>query len=621
MRFLRFRGAVLAATAAVRLGRTRFVGRNDRTGVSLRPRSSHGRARSATRSPCPGRRHRRRHGPAAPICRGCRRRSTFPPASVARVEVVTLETEPVADRRFDPNHRTVGHGMGPFRARRPNRSSSPAPASSPSRWQRSAPRAGSAAVTSPTYASPRALGRREPRARARDPRRVRLHLESDTRQPLMRERIPEWEATDRRPCGADRSAAVGRVRRRKHSGFSATQIPSVLGSPVQYVIITNDALAAEFQRLADWKTQSGVPAVVRTLSFIQQQYPSGLGRRRADPRLHPRRLRALGHQVGAARRRHRASCPRATPAPRYYGGEDIACDMYFSCLDGNWNADGDRIYGEGILGESEPGDAVDLLPRGVRRPRAGGDRWRTRSSSSTRRSSTRGRRSATTRTACCSSPRCCSRRTGCPATPIAARRRRSWSRSCCLRSTTNPDMRYARLYQNYTDPAGQPGALHETREAVIDSLNLGYNISVHVGHGYRNVMSVGDGNLNNADALGAHQRQPAHQPVRHQLHVERDRLPVHRRGVPARAQRRRRHQRRLDALRLPVRRDATSRRSTSGWCSRTASPRSARRRRRQKLPFVELLGRTTTPYRWTAVHAAAARAIPSCGSGPGRRAR
>ena len=46
----------------------------------------------------------------------------------------------------------------------------------------------------------------------------------------------------------------------------------MLGSPVAYVIVTSDALAGEFQRLADWKTQAGVPAVVRTLSFIRQEY-------------------------------------------------------------------------------------------------------------------------------------------------------------------------------------------------------------------------------------------------------------------------------------------------------------------------------------------------------------
>ena len=33
-----------------------------------------------------------------------------------------------------------------------------------------------------------------------------------------------------------------------------------------------------------------------------------------------------------------------------------------------------------------------------------------------------------------------------------------------------------------------------------DSLNQGYNVAVHVGHGYRNVMHVGDDNLTGVDA-------------------------------------------------------------------------------------------------------------------------
>jgi hypothetical protein len=36
---------------------------------------------------------------------------------------------------------------------------------------------------------------------------------------------------------------------------------------------------------------------------------------------------------------------------------------------------------------------------------------------------------------------------------------------------------------------------------VLTALNGGYNLAVHVGHGFRNVMSVGDSSITNADAL------------------------------------------------------------------------------------------------------------------------
>ena len=110
---------------------------------------------------------------------------------------------------------------------------------------------------------------------------VRLTLEADPTPPVHRERIVrEWEDGDALPLlassratSAPMTSAATRVKG-KAVPFRATQLPSLLGSPVAYVIVTNDAMAPAFQQLADWKTQSGLPAVVRTVSFIQQQYPS-----------------------------------------------------------------------------------------------------------------------------------------------------------------------------------------------------------------------------------------------------------------------------------------------------------------------------------------------------------
>jgi len=53
------------------------------------------------------------------------------------------------------------------------------------------------------------------------------------------------------------------------------------------------------------------------------------------------------------------------------------------------------------------------------------------------------------------------------------------------------------LYENYFC---YPTSLRETKQGVIDSLNVGYGLAEHVGHGYRNTMSVGDGTLGNSDA-------------------------------------------------------------------------------------------------------------------------
>ena len=92
--------------------------------------------------------------------------------------------------------------------------------------------------------------------------RLRLVLEDAPDEvPLRRERIvPEWEDGDL-PAVAMRGAgavlASMSAAARSAQPFKATQVPSVLGSPVAYVIITSDALVPQFQALADWKTQTG----------------------------------------------------------------------------------------------------------------------------------------------------------------------------------------------------------------------------------------------------------------------------------------------------------------------------------------------------------------------------
>ena len=46
---------------------------------------------------------------------------------------------------------------------------------------------------------------------------------------------------------------------------AASAYPTVEGHPAEYVIISGDGLVPAFQVLADWKTQTGIPAVVRPL--------------------------------------------------------------------------------------------------------------------------------------------------------------------------------------------------------------------------------------------------------------------------------------------------------------------------------------------------------------------
>jgi len=52
----------------------------------------------------------------------------------------------------------------------------------------------------------------------------------------------------------------------------------------------------------------------------------------------------------------------------------------------------------------------------------------------------------------------------------------------------------------YEESENWPNSIPLTRQGAIDSINAGFGIVHHVGHGYRNTMSIGEGTLSNADA-------------------------------------------------------------------------------------------------------------------------
>ncbi|HTM57389.1 MAG TPA: C25 family cysteine peptidase [Candidatus Udaeobacter sp.] len=328
--------------------------------------------------------------------------------------------------------------------------------------------------------------------------RVRLALEPDPGRPVKRLRggLPWIEPSASRALASPASAA-GRAQ-----PFAATQVPSLLGSPVQYVIITNDSMATQFQRLADWKTQSGIPSVVRTLSFIQQNYPAA-----NDDADRVRQFIRDAYQRWGVQYVLLGGDTDVLPARYafnlYYPtgvGSYIATDLYYQCLDGNWNANGNSIYGEGYQDSTNTGDGADLMP----------EVWVGRAPASS----------------VIQAQQFVDRTLQYEKTPVGDYENsvlffsevlfpQNWSPGMTTLLDgaqltedvlpyldANPAIHYARLYENYTDPRWKPGALQELKQTVVDSLNRGYNLAVHTGHGYRNVMSCGDDNLTNNDALG-----------------------------------------------------------------------------------------------------------------------
>jgi len=164
------------------------------------------------------------------------------------------------------------------------------------------------------------------------------------------------------------------------AAFAPDEFPNFNGQPVEYVIITNQTLAAGFQEIADWKTQKGVPAVVRTVEWIYDYY-SGVDQAEKVRNFIIDACQNWGVQyvmlggdsdivpVRYAWHSHFNHWQLIDIIPY---GEFIPADMYYSCLVGNWNADGDAIFGESDWSyfyedlpewtEDEDFDLVDRLP-------------------------------------------------------------------------------------------------------------------------------------------------------------------------------------------------------------------------------------------------------------------
>ncbi|NIO02233.1 MAG: T9SS type A sorting domain-containing protein [Candidatus Latescibacteria bacterium] len=125
-----------------------------------------------------------------------------------------------------------------------------------------------------------------------------------------------------------------------------------------YVIITSDLLASSFQPLADWKSKKGLSAEIVTTSWIYANY-SGV-----DNAAKVRNFITDAYQnwgtvwillggdtpVVPARRAYAMDCETGPSTHN-----EIPCDLYYSDLDGNWNANGNGIFGE-------VDDGVDMYP-------------------------------------------------------------------------------------------------------------------------------------------------------------------------------------------------------------------------------------------------------------------
>jgi hypothetical protein len=126
------------------------------------------------------------------------------------------------------------------------------------------------------------------------------------------------------------------------------------GDIFEYLIITNEELVSSFQPFAEWKTEKGIPAVIRTTSWINSNYSGG------DLQERIRNYLKIAYQDSGLVWVLLGGDTQIVPC-RYVRiefetyTEQIPCDLYYSDLDGSWNYDGDSWYGE-------PEDSLDLFP-------------------------------------------------------------------------------------------------------------------------------------------------------------------------------------------------------------------------------------------------------------------
>ncbi len=279
--------------------------------------------------------------------------------------------------------------------------------------------------------------------------------------------------------------AAGTLAPQINSGepFAPTFRPSLDGSPVDMVIITSSDQAAEYQLLADFRTKIGVSTVVRTVDWIKANYTNGVD----TPETIRNFIRDAVSKWGTAwvlLGGDTDVIPIRFGYTTAYGTEEIPTDLYYSNLDGNWNADGDAVFGEAWAGSGNTGDNADLYP----------DVWVGRLTSTD--ATTAGEMVAKT-LSYQQSP------------PLGYQNRMVFASEVLFPDNWTPGMSIqydgavvsedaidslqvqngpVRLYENYT---AWPGAVAEYKQTVIDSVNAGCGIFHHVGHGYINTMSVG----------------------------------------------------------------------------------------------------------------------------------
>lgn len=143
----------------------------------------------------------------------------------------------------------------------------------------------------------------------------------------------------------DLNTVMGGAREVVNNGTAASNIkgmnPTSLAYIPDYIIITNNSLKSSFQTLADWKTQKGVYTIVVSTDDIYNNYQGFDNAEKIRNYLKDVYINfgssyiLLGGDVDIVP-------TRVTPI---YSGI-YATNYYYATVDGNWNSNGNMVFGE-----------------------------------------------------------------------------------------------------------------------------------------------------------------------------------------------------------------------------------------------------------------------------------
>ncbi|MDI6781341.1 MAG: C25 family cysteine peptidase [bacterium] len=134
--------------------------------------------------------------------------------------------------------------------------------------------------------------------------------------------------------------------------------PAFAPTAERYLIVTDENLAPAFQALLNSKISKGMEATVTTTSWIYEHFHGRDNQERIRNYIknyQPKYLLLGGDTEIVPYRGVYAWVEGGVLADKSFSDANIPCDMYYACLDGDWDYDKDGIYGE-------VEDRVDMLP-------------------------------------------------------------------------------------------------------------------------------------------------------------------------------------------------------------------------------------------------------------------